>query len=668
MWYVMVLSPKLQTMMVLVRFNTKSQKQSLNTKSVYDYKNADIEGLIKYIKTFDFENVVFSQEISDQAEIYSKILKQTFDMFVPVKTITIRPNDAPWCNSYTRLLLRKKNRNYQIYKKYELEYKKLLNNSNNVAPEILTRYLNKRNKALDKARQSSNESSKANRRVKTAYCNTINSLLHNSSISAKKKFGILLKLMKNDKISNMPPLVENDMTINDSLEKSNILNGFFASKSSVKNYKESAPQLEPLENISFLGSVNTSPIEIGKFIRNIKKSFQSHCGISGKFLSFISTPISFSMSRLFNNLFEIGHFPTIWKMAHITPIYKKSGPKTCKTSYRPISLLPTLSKIFESVLHDRLFRHCIENNIITEKQAAYLKGDSTVSQLLYIVHNIKQNWTQKKITQGVFLDVSSAFDKVWHNGLISKLQQIGVKDDFLQTIMSYLDGRKQVVVIDGIKSDTLEITAGVPQGSRLGPLLFIIYLNDIIHEIESDILIFADDTSLMASGTDPSETANQINRDLIKISQWAEKWRVIFNAKKSKDIIFSNKCLNNSPPLVFGESFIERVNTHKHLGLVLTSDLNWTQQINEVSLKANRKLSVLRSVKLLDRQTLDLLYKLTVRSVIDYALPVYYKSLKLTDLARLNNIQYKAAKLVTGASHLTNKDKLNLELGWESFF
>ena len=178
------------------------------------------------------------------------------------------------------------------------------------------------------------------------------------------------------------------------------------------------------------------------------------------------------MSKLFNNLFEIGHFPTIWKIAHITPIYKKSGPKTCKTSYRPISLLPTLSKIFESVLHDRLLKHCTENDIITEKQAAYLKGDSTVSQLLYIVHNIKQNWINKKITQGVFLDVSSAFDKVWHNGLISKLHQIGVKDDFLETIKSYLDGRKQIVVVDGIKSDTLEITAGVPQGSRLGPLRY----------------------------------------------------------------------------------------------------------------------------------------------------------------------------------------------------
>ena len=372
------------------------------------------------------------------------------------------------------------------------------------------------------------------------------------------------------------------------------------------------------------------------------------------------------MSRLFNNLFEIGNFPEIWKIAHITPIYKKSGSKTCKTNYRPISILPTLSKIFESVLHDRLLKHCIENEIITEKQAAYLKGDSTVSQLLYIVHNIKQNWTNKKITQGVFLDVSSAFDKVWHNGLIAKLNQIGVNDTFLHTIRSYINGRKQIVVVDGIKSDTLEIKAGVPQGSRLGPLLFIIYLNDIITEIESDILIFADDTSLLSTGADPAETAQQLNRDLIKISQWAEKWKVMFNAKKSKEIIFSNKNLNNSPPLIFGETFIERVNTHKHLGLVLTSDLNWNKQINEVSLKANRKLAVLRSVKLLNRQTLDLLYKLTVRSVIDYGLPVYYKALKLTDLARLDNIQYKAAKLVTGAFHLTNKEKLNKELGWET--
>ena len=266
----------------------------------------------------------------------------------------------------------------------------------------------------------------------------------------------------------------------------------------------------------------------------------------------------------------------------------------------------------------------------------------------------------------MFLDVSSAFDKVWHNGLLAKLNQIGVEGTFLNTVSSYLAGRKQVVVVDGIKSDKLDVQAGVPQGSRLGPLLFIIYMNDIISDIESDILIFADDTSLMASGADPAQTAAQLNRDLAKIEDWALKWKVTFNASKSKDIIFSNKCLNNSPPLIFNETVVERVNTHRHLGLYLTSNLDWNVQVHEVCLKANRKLSVLRSVKLLSRQTLDLLYKLTVRSVIDYALPVYHKQLKQTEMARLENLQYRAGKIVTGALHFTSKDKLNAELGWES--
>ena len=191
-------------------------------------------------------------------------------------------------------------------------------------------------------------------------------------------------------------------------------------------------------------------------------------------------------------------------------------------------------------------------------------------------------------------------------------------------------------------------------------------MNDIVDDIESDILIFADDTSLFATSTDPAETAAILNRDLNKISAWAKKWKVTFNAGKSKDIIFSQKCLNNSPPLIFNNSYIERVNLHKHLGLYLSSSLDWSEQIKQVCLKANKKLSVLRSVKLLNRQTLDLLYKITVRSVIDYALPVYFKNLKQTQISRLENIQYRAAKLVTGAFHYSSREKLNNELGWET--
>ena len=264
------------------------------------------------------------------------------------------------------------------------------------------------------------------------------------------------------------------------------------------------------------------------------------------------------------------------------------------------------------------------------------------------------------------MDISAAFDKVWHRGLISKLSQIGVDGTFLNLFTSYLSNRKQCVIVDGVKSSLQNVNAGVPQGSRLGPLLFIIYINDIVKDIDSEIMIFADDTTLLASGKDPAETSSQLNRDLDKISNWAQTWKVTFNAGKSKDMIFSNKCLNNSPPLTFNNEYIERVNTHKHLGVYLNSNLDWSTQIYETCLKANRKLAVLRSVKMLNRKTLDVLYKVIVRSVIDYALPIYANTLKQTDLARLERVQYRAAKLVTGALHFTSKEKLNLELGWES--
>ena len=253
-------------------------------------------------------------------------------------------------------------------------------------------------------------------------------------------------------------------------------------------------------------------------------------------------------------------------------------------------------------------------------------------------------------------------------GLLAKLCPAGIGEKFHDILTSYLTNRNQIVVVNGCKSDFLDVKAGVPQGSRLGPLLFLIYMNDITDSIESDILIFADDTSLFATGHDPAQTAEILNRDLEKISIWATKWKVSFNAKKTKDIIFSNKILNNSPQLMFDNVSIERVNLHKHLGVYLASTLDWSKQIDEVCCKANRKLSILRTVKFLSRQTLDVLYKLTVRSVIDYALPVYCNTLNQTELSRLENLQYRAAKLVTGTYQFTSREKLNTELGWEQSY
>ena len=170
----------------------------------------------------------------------------------------------------------------------------------------------------------------------------------------------------------------------------------------------------------------------------IRKIHQHHC----------NTNIIFII-KSFNNCFEIGHFPDILKIAHVTAIWKISGLKSDPSMYPPIALLPTLSKAAEAIIHNRLSSHFIEHNIITDKQAAYIKGDSTIQQLLYIVNFIRQSWTKGCITQGIFLDVSAAFDKCW---LLAKLKQAKIENSCYTLFESYLSNRFQCTVVDGQKS------------------------------------------------------------------------------------------------------------------------------------------------------------------------------------------------------------------------
>ena len=534
---------------IYLSLDINREVQKPKKKTIYDYKNVDTEGLTNYIKNYNFENV-FKSKPEDQAQIYSEVLIEAFQTFVPTQIITIRQNIPPWCNTYTRLLMRKKNRNYHICRKAANKYEEMkqLGSTNE---EVLTRLRKTKEKEFAEYKSVSKESHNASNRVKNAYFNSVNNVMNNPAISAKKKFGILKKLMNSQKFSTIPTLVDHEKTIEKPEEKAHILNKYFASKSTVTNPDDEVPNLEPKVNYNKFENINTSPIEVAKIIRNTKKSQVSYCGIPGKFLALISTPISFSLSKLFNNLFKESIFPDTWKLSHVIPIYKRSGSKTDKTNYRPISLLPTLSKVCESIIHKRLLSHCTDHNLITDKQAAYISGDSTINQLLTLVHRIQKSWTESNITQAVFLDIHAAFDKVWHSGLLAKLKQAGVEHKALNLFKSYLEGRRQVVVIDGVKSNIEYIKAGVPQGSRLGPLLFLIFINDIIEDIESDIFIFADDTTLTATDTTPALTTNKLNRDLIKIKIWADKWKVIFNAKKSKNIIFSKLTYNNTAALKY---------------------------------------------------------------------------------------------------------------------
>ena len=243
--------------------------------------------------------------------------------------------------------------------------------------------------------------------------------------------------------------------------------------------------------------------------------------------------------------------------------------------------------MFEKIVFYQLYSYFIANNLITNNQSGFRTGDLTVYQLLELVNIIHKSFNHKNVyeVRSVFLDISKAFDKVWHDGLIFKLKQNGICGSLITLLSSYLFNRKQRIILNGYSSNYTPLMSGVPQGSVLGPLLFLIYINDLETDIKSRIKLFSDDTMLFSVVYDPLVSAIELNHDLKLINRWAYLWKMAFNPEVNKqavEIIFSQKRkLPYHPPLYFNGNEVLKVNEHKHLGLVLDSKLSFSKHIND---------------------------------------------------------------------------------------
>ena len=216
-----------------------------------------------------------------------------------------------------------------------------------------------------------------------------------------------------------------------------------------------------------------------------------------------------------------------------------------------------------------------------------------------------------------------AFDKVWHEGLVFKLQQNGIEGKLLSLFQNYLTNRKQRVVVNGTESQWDNIKAGVPQGSVLGPLLFLVYINDLEEGLKSHVNFFADDTSLFSIVQDPKVSANELNYDLNLISQWARRWKMSFNpdaSKQSEEVLFTlKKPSTTHPPIYFNNIEVKRVNDHKHLGLVLDSKLSFISHINAKIATAKKGIGIIKHLApYLPLKCRDQIYKMLVRPHLDY--------------------------------------------------
>lgn len=261
--------------------------------------------------------------------------------------------------------------------------------------------------------------------------------------------------------------------------------------------------------------------------------------------------------------------------------------------------------------------------------------------------------------------ISKAFDRVWHKGLIKKIKAYGISGNLLRWLENYISGRSQKVLIKNCSSNSGNIKGGVPQGSVLGPLLFLLYINDIADDAVSLSRLFADDTSLSYSSKNINEIEMHLNSDLQKIHCWSEKWLVKFNPKKTEYVLFSTKHVLDKPNIMFNNEIVECVENHKHLGVTFTSNCKWSCHIQNILKSASNQLSMLRKFKFtLSRQNLEKIYFTYIIPLLEYACELW-DGCSEYDFNKIEQIQYEAARIVSGLPKFASIESLYFETGWE---
>ena len=389
------------------------------------------------------------------------------------------------------------------------------------------------------------------------------------STSPKTYWSVLKSFHNNKKIPSIPPILHENSFVTNFKEKTELFNSFFAKQCSIiDNGREIPSFLHPKTDKS-LSNITFTEKDIEKIIQNLDSNkAHRHDMISIRMLKICGKSIIKPLLMIYKKCLEKGHFPNELKKANVVPVHKKNDKQLLK-NYRPISLLPICGKVLERLLYNSMFEFFIQNDLITPNQFGFKIGDSCINQLISITHEIYKPFDDGYEVRGVFFDISKAFDKVWHQGLHFKLRQNGISSELLNTLADFLNNRTQRVILNGQYSSWAKVEAGVPQGSIFGPLLFLIYINDLSENLASNPKLFVDDTSLFSVVKNVDTSNIDLNNDLKKISKWVFQWKMNFNpdpTKQAQELIFSRKVqTTNHPPLFFNENVVPQTTLQKHL-------------------------------------------------------------------------------------------------------
>ena len=359
------------------------------------------------------------------------------------------------------------------------------------------------------------------------------------------------------------------------------------------------------------------------------------------------------LTMVFNSSLKYGVFPDIWKLARVTPIFK-TGSKKDANNYRPISVISVFSRMLEKIVHDQLIEYLVTNKLLTPNQSAFRKLYSTVTSLINGTDYWYDNMDKKQLNLAIFLDLKKAFDTVDHRILIKNLGAYGIRGISGAWFSTFLSNRKQFCSVNGQKSGARLVTCGIPQGSCLGPLLFIIYLNDFEKCLEfSRASMYADDTHVTLTSNNVDDLITNAHRELRNISEWMRVNKLSANPKKTEYMIIGHpRRINDvevSEPLNLNDSEIKRVAKTKSLGVVVDEGLNWDNQLSKVKGKMSGGLRSLRKLKyLIPQSQLDHVYRALVESHLRYA-NVIWGSLSKSKINTLQRLQDRARSIIDNA-------------------
>ena len=512
-----------------------------------------------------------------------------------------------------------------------------------------------------------------------------NQLLLNQS-NVKQTWNLIRLAMnkKSEKSSSISSLTVNNCTVTDSAEMANLFNEFFTSISSTIvneiNPSDSPPD-ESFSNDIPLFSFSSSPLSVKEIIEATlqlqPKKTLDFTGLSVWFVQKIIKEISIPLHHIFARSLSLGAVPQQLKMAKVIPVFK-SGQKSSMDNYRPISLLSCFSKIIEKIVCTRLTCFLDVNNLISNSQYGFRKKHSTLHPLIHFQNFISSALDRKEHAVAIFCDLRKAFDTVDHKILLSKLQRMGVRGAELLWFQNYLTNRKQIVTINGSNSLLLSILIGVPQGSILGPLLFLIYINDLPLCSELFALLFADDTTLLLSGPNLDELLNKVNIEFKKVVDFFRSHKLALHPAKTKYILFTNSSVarsknvdiflnfnnNGDPQNVNLISPLTRVTIDsetpaiKFLGIFIDPSMNFKFHIDSLIGKISKSMYYLRRVKhVLTTNALKSVYYSTIHSHFIYAIHIWSCS-NPSNLNRLFLKQKMALRIVTNSSFNAHTEPL----------